>query len=243
MKLFQPHTIINPNTSPLPKDTIAIVTDAEYATCDGVIAPRSYCYLLAVAAGLEIRDVAYLSPSKTTDDENVGNKTAVIADSQSTNWGGPQRAVSARQPRGAEKDGASPPSSLLLHKFVVCLWGEFDSFSRRQRRGGGGRLSNSSFWEEEPLVYTKERLVRLLSYCGATVCDVPKSFKDDDKVDKIVLIRCKANSRDFRLAQKFWTQGVVVSADWLLDSIGDYEVKAFDDYMACRNSVGGKKGR
>lgn len=212
------------------KADYAICGNAEMETGDGFLVTRTYGYLLAVARGIPIVNSTYLvakqaNPTLTPDGTH---KHQVIGDATSSEWMAPQRAIKAKS---CENEGTK-----LLDGYTVLLFGDFASLPKSTKRSRSGVAKKSE--EDSQFIYSSDRLENLLRTCGATLVeDVASLVGLDDDKKAIVMIRPDPHPRDWRAARKEledYPTLCVIRGNWLLDSISDFRVKEFDEYLEAK---------
>jgi hypothetical protein len=200
----------------------AICGNAELETGDGYVVGRTYGYLLAVASGIPIVNISYLESSV---DKMPNGKHQVIGDVDSSEWMAPQRAMSSRRSGGG---------TTLLDGYTILLYGDFDPEPKTSKRSRSGAAKDVP---KTHSTYSAGRFEQILRTCGATVLRDKESFKrivattPNDKV--AVMLRANPHPRDWRAATKDledYPTLPVICGNWLLDSIGNFYVKAFSDY-------------
>jgi len=207
----------------------AVCANAEMETGDGYLVGRTYGYLLAVARGIPIVNISFFQDTQRTNLEMGGNhKHQVIGSADSSEWMAPQRAMEHK--RGNE-------GTTLLQDYTVLLFGDFDSLpkspvSKRSRSGATKKE------EESQTTYSSDRLECLLRACGATIARDIASLVGLDESNKVaVMLRPDPHPRDWRAARKDledYPTLALIRGNWLLDSIGDFQVKDFKEYTQKR---------
>lgn len=183
------------NAPPVPLSCYAISTDKDYSMDDGIVVPRTFRYYLAVAMGIPIVDVGFLSmfsskkkgstgrqqypfpfsPGKNLSGE-IDNKFRVIGASDYA-WNSPQKAVAAALERHQSwlyNKGNSTiydslrPGTDLLNGYNVVLLGEYDQPSDNQKTVKRKKQKHG----DTAMKKTRGSLIVLLTLCGARVYDV-----------------------------------------------------------------------
>ena len=172
------------NESPVPLSCYAISTDTDYATDDGIVVPRSFNYYLAVATGMPIIDIGFLSAFSSKKRRSSGhqqhpfpcskveNKFQVIGASDYA-WNTPQKSVAAASSRHQSwlEHGQSDtllPGTDLLGGYDVIMLGEYDQPSNNQRAVKRKKLKQ----DDAEIKITRGNLIMLLQLCGAKVYDI-----------------------------------------------------------------------
>ena len=182
----------------------------------------------------------------------------IIGDVESNQWMGPKRSRKARLELYAsiynnlpmKKDVlmSSVLSNGLLKKFKVILCGKFDIIPSRLARCTLPRSSqrNSSINKghkvDDSNLYSLRRVHLLLQLCGASVSELSEYTPTRDSGnEELIMIRKCPNARDRKLAAKlvsncnllkyFPNSIPIISSNWLLDSIAEFEIQNIKKYL------------
>mmetsp|Transcript_20643 Transcript_20643/g.41931 ORF Transcript_20643/g.41931 Transcript_20643/m.41931 type:complete len:702 (+) Transcript_20643:130-2235(+) len=186
---------------PVQQSFYAVSTERDYATCDGVVVPRSFQYYLAVACGLPIVDIEFLSlvlkkqksgksnherypfpsfasPGENSSEEVTEEKKYHVIGASGYEWNAPQKSrVEALKRHTIWSDTCDSDES--SHKFVpgTNLLGEYTvimtgQFDHPAVKKLPTRKRQQHFDGGKLDWLTKGRIGLLLQLCGARVYDI-----------------------------------------------------------------------
>ena len=178
------------DSSPAPLSSYAVSTEQEYATCDGIVIPISFRYYLAVACGLPIVDIEFLSSAlKEKRSGKVNHQRFPFPSSQNESafrvisaadysWHAPQKAQAAALERhtlwkndcGANASSETLlPGTDLLNGYTIIMIGQYDQPAAKKV---AAKRRKQRFDETRSNCYTKGNIALLLQLTGARVYDV-----------------------------------------------------------------------
>ncbi|KAL7463215.1 hypothetical protein ACHAXS_003592 [Conticribra weissflogii] len=196
---------LSPNQShysfPVQQSFYAVSTERDYATCDGVVIPRSFQYYLAVACGLPIVDIEFLSsvlkkqksgksnhdrypypsfpkPGENFSKEVTEEKKYHVIGASGYEWNAPQKSRVAALHRHSVWSN-NFDSKQASHKFVpgTNLLGEYTvimmgQFDHPTVKKLPSRKRQQHVDGGKTGWLTKGRIGLLLQLCGARVYDI-----------------------------------------------------------------------
>ncbi|KAL9180177.1 hypothetical protein ACHAXT_008147 [Thalassiosira profunda] len=188
------------NCPPAPLSFYAVSTekDESFTFGDAIIVPRSFQYYLAVACGLPIVDIEFLSSKAsmkrrgTTQHQRYpfpgdeaeqkrgrkGQKDCFVLGASNYTWDAPKKARTAaleRQSLWQKEEGPHAqletllPGTDLLRDYSVLLVGEFDHPSHSKRAAAKRKQKSSEFGGG---YCTRGNISLLLQLCGACLYDL-----------------------------------------------------------------------
>ncbi|KAL7514529.1 hypothetical protein ACHAXN_011756 [Cyclotella atomus] len=185
------------NTLSIPLSCYAISTDKDYAMDEGIVVPRSFNYYLAVAIGMPIIDVGFLSTFSSKKRTSSGHqqypfpyspvsgnyiseraeKKFRVIGASNYSWDAPQKALAASLDRyrvwikddSANRADVLLPGTDLLKGFNVIMLGEYD-----QSTNSSQKLIKRKKQKQDNAEMKKTRgsISILLQLCGARVYNV-----------------------------------------------------------------------
>lgn len=193
----------NDNRPPASSSFYAISTerDLSFSVGEAIIVPRTFPYYLAVACGLPIVDIEFLSSASNmkrrgtmnhqryhfpvADEKQAETKHSesdfLVLGASNYTWDAPKKARDAALHRHSlwhdEKGPHSTLESLqpgtdLLHGYSVILVGDFDQNSHSKRPVGGKRRRQMDTNIISSGYCTRGNMCLLLQLCGANVYDI-----------------------------------------------------------------------
>jgi hypothetical protein len=182
------------NTLAIPLSCYAISTDKDYAMDEGIVVPRSFNYYLAVAMGIPIVDIGFLSTFSSKKRTNSGHqqypfpysplsgknvsrraeKKFNVIGASNYSWETPQKAVAAsldRYKNWINDDIADVllPGTDLLKNYDVILLGEYDQPVNSNKMASKRKKQKQG---DAEMTKTRGCISILLQLCGARVYNV-----------------------------------------------------------------------